>query len=230
MATIRFACPACNAAFTVPATKAGHKATCPRCSQRILIPASRRNVTALGKLLPPDCPPGPLADRQFPPQCAPPEAAATSAPLPGDLGVMPANRTRLFGFVAFGAVVLVAAALAVVVVVARRADVRENGPGGATADDLDRILRSPWWQKGMTKEKLERIVEAVRFTEPGYFVTWNRWGDVEADMLPPESNGKWERACQLLIGEDNASRDKALFLIAKAIRLDCENHGEASGL
>src|SRR5262245_38768316 len=87
---IRFACPSCNAAFTVPEEKAGHKATCPRCRQRILIPAPLRNVTVLGKLLPPKEAPEPPAatprEASYlvapPPQWTPPEPPQPPAPPP----------------------------------------------------------------------------------------------------------------------------------------------------
>jgi predicted Zn finger-like uncharacterized protein len=49
---IRFACPSCQAAYSVDDQKAGKKSKCPKCGQRIEVPTPQRDVTSMGILLP----------------------------------------------------------------------------------------------------------------------------------------------------------------------------------
>lgn len=49
---IRFACPSCQAAYSVDDQKAGKKSKCPKCGQRIEVPTPQREVTSMGILLP----------------------------------------------------------------------------------------------------------------------------------------------------------------------------------
>src|SRR5262245_33664273 len=49
---IRFACPTCQTAMSVPETQAGSKGNCPSCGQRVQVPQPELDRTVVGQLLP----------------------------------------------------------------------------------------------------------------------------------------------------------------------------------
>src|SRR5215216_493799 len=102
---VRFACPSCRSAFTVPDGDAGKKAECPVCRQRVRVPVPRRLKTVLGEevsVLAPD----PGRDRG--PPADPLPAAYDPGPLP-ELPPVESRRGRagVLAFFLVGTVFLV---------------------------------------------------------------------------------------------------------------------------
>jgi DNA-directed RNA polymerase subunit RPC12/RpoP len=92
---IRFACPSCRAALTVPENRAGQKTLCPHCGHKLLIPANR-NKTLPGEPLPagPARPPLPPTELEHPRTALPaakPAKSSVTARCPGCGRQIPLN-------------------------------------------------------------------------------------------------------------------------------------------